>query len=249
MTDTTYYPYLGSGKIYARVAGTAASAGLIYMGNASKLDITVKDKKVTLQDFSKPGGGVYASVSRIEAATLNVTLNDLNKANIARAIFGTDSAITGATVADEVVTAYLDALVPLAHPNPTALTVKDGATGLISYVAGADYEVRAGGIFIMTGGAIVASESLKVSYTYASYSKVEAMTGGAPVLELHFEGLNEANSGKPVIVDIYRAQLSPAKALTLLGDKFSDLTVDAEMLVDTSKTGTGISQFFRVKLA
>lgn len=246
MTDTTYYPYLGSGKIYARVAG--AAAGLIYMGNASKLDITVKDKKVSLQDFSKPGGGVYASVSRIESATLNVVLNDLNKTNIARAIFGTDSAIVGGTVVDETVTAYLDALVPLANPAPTAVTVKDGATGLISYVAGTDYEARAGGIYIITGGAIVAAESLKVSYTYGAYSKIEAMTGGAPVLELLFEGLNEANSGKPVIVEIYRAQLSPAKALSLLGDKFSDLTVDAEMLVDSSKTGTGISQFFRAKL-
>jgi hypothetical protein len=180
MTDTTYYPYLGSGKIYARVAGIAA--GLIYMGNASKLDITVKDKKVTLQDFSKPGDGVYASVSRIESATLNVTLNDLNKANIARAIFGTDSAITGASVVDEALVAYLDALVPLAHPNPTAVVVKDSATSAITYVAGTNYEVRAGGIYIPTGSAIVAAEALKVSYTFAAYSKVEAMTGGAPVL-------------------------------------------------------------------
>ncbi|MBK7314927.1 hypothetical protein [Candidatus Aalborgicola defluviihabitans] len=100
----TYYPYLGSGKIYARVAG--AAAGLMDLGNASKLEIVVKDKKVSLQDFSKPGGGTYASVSRIENATLNMTLNDLNKGNIARAIFGTGSDVAGATVVDEVVTAY-----------------------------------------------------------------------------------------------------------------------------------------------
>ena len=246
MTDTTYYPYLGSGKIYARVAG--AAAGLMDMGNASKLEIVVKDKKVSLQDFSKPGGGTYASVSRIENATLNMTLNDLNKGNVARAIFGTDSAVLGGTVTDETVTAFKGALVPFAHPAPAAVVVTNaGAT--VTYVANVDYEVRAGGIYILDTGAIVDASALKVDYTYGAYSNVEAMTAVAIVLELHFEGLNEANSGKPVIVDIYRAQLSPAKALSLLGDKFADLTVDAEILIDPTKTGVGISKYFRARLA
>lgn len=244
--QTTYYPYLGSGKLYARVAG--AAAGLFEMGNASKLEIAVKDKKENLGDFTKPGGGNYASVSRIDTVTLSVTLHDLNKANVARAIFGTGSSVTGASVTDEAVTAYKGAIVPLAHPSPTSVVVKDSATGLTTYVANTDYEVRAGGIYIIDAGAITDSEALKVSYTYAGYDKVEAMTSGALTLEMHFEGLNEANSGKPVIVDIYRVQLSPAKALSLLGDKFVDLQIDAEVLADKSKTGVGISQYFNVKL-
>jgi len=47
MTDTVYYPYLGSGKIYARVAG--ASAGLMYIGNASKLELAVAEDKQKAQ--------------------------------------------------------------------------------------------------------------------------------------------------------------------------------------------------------
>ena len=246
MTDTVYYPYLGSGKIYARIAGAAAA--LLDLGNASKLELVAKDKKVTMQDFSKPGGGTYASVSRIESVTLNMTLNDLNKKNVAIALFGTEYAVTGAAVLDEVITAYKGGLSPLAHPSPTAvvLTTSDGLT---TYVANTDYEVRVGGIYIIPTGAILDAASLKVDYSFASYGKVEAMTSTAVILELHFEGLNEANSGSPVIVDVYRAQLSPAKALSLLGDKFADLTIDAEVLVDNSKTGAGISKYFRVKLA
>ena len=246
MTDTVYYPYLGSGKIYARAAG--AAAGLIEIGNASKLELAVKEDKQKLKDYSKPGGGVYATVSRVSEATLQMTLNDLNKTNVARAVFGTESAVAGATVADEAVTAYKGAIAPLAHPNPTAVTVTDTA-GTTTYVANTDYEVRAGGIFIIAAGAITNAQSLKVDYTYAAYDKVEAMTSSAITLELHFEGLNEANSGKPVIVDIYRAQLSPTKALSLLGEKFADLEVEAEVLADTSKVGAGISQYFRVQLA
>lgn len=246
MTNTVYYPYLGSGKIYARAAG--AAAGLMELGNASKLELAVKEDKQKLKDYTKPGGGTYASVSRIDTVTLQMTLNDLNKTNVARAVFGTESAVAGATVTDEAVTAYQDAIVPLAHPNPTAVVVTNSAA-TTTYVENTDYEVRAGGIFIIASGAITDAQALKVDYTYAAYDKVEAMTQGAITLELHFEGLNEANGGKPVIVDVYRAQLSPTKALSLLGDKFADLEVEAEVLADTSKVGAGISKYFRVQLA
>lgn len=245
MPETSYYPYLGSGKIYARVAG--AAAGRLELGNASKLDLAVKENKVKLGDFTKPGGGTYSSVSRIDTVTLAMTLNDLNKTNVARAVFGTESAVAGANVADEAVTAYLGALVTLEHPNPQAVVVTN-STATTTYDKDVDYEVRPGGIFILEEGAITEAQALKVDYTFASYHKVEAMTQGSITLELHFEGLNEANSDKPVIVDIYRAQLSPTKALSLLGDKFADLQIEAEVLKDTSKTGTGISQYFRAKL-
>ena len=172
MTQTVYYPYLGSGKIYARVAG--AAAGLMELGNASKLELAIKEDKQKLQDFTKSGGGTYASVSRISEATLSMTLADLNKTNVSRALFGTESAVTGAAIVDEVVTAaYKGALVPLLHPNPTAVTVKLAA-GTPTYVANTDYEVRAGGIYIIPGGAIADAASLKVSYSFASYDKVEA---------------------------------------------------------------------------
>lgn len=245
MIDTTYYPYLGSGKIYARIAG--AAAGLLPLGNASDLSLSVKDEKKTMKDFTKPGGGTYASVIRIDTVTCKMKLFDLNKTNVARAVFGTEAAMTGAAVLDEVVTAYKGALVPLAHPGPSAVVVTNSAA-TTTYVQGVDYEVSGGGIVIIDTGAILDAQALKVDYTFATYNKVEGMTSGAVTLELHFEGLNEANSGKPVILDIWRAQLSPTKALDLLGDKFSELDVEAEVLKDPSKTGAGVSQYFRVKM-
>ena len=52
---------------------------------------------------------------------------------------------------------------------------------------------------------MVDAAALKVDYTFAEYVKIEGMTKGAVILELHLEGLNEADSGKPVILDAYRA--------------------------------------------
>ncbi len=246
MAETSYYPYLGSGRIYARVAGTAT--GRFDLGNASKLEIKVKEGRKQLKDYTKPGGGSYASVARVDSATLEMTLHDLNKTNVARAVFGTESVVTGAAVLDEVVTAYKGGISTLAHPGATAVVVTNSA-GTTTYVANADYEVRPGGILILDAGTIADAASLKVDYSFATYNKVEALTSAAQTLELFFEGLNEANSGKPVLVDVYRAQLSPTKALALLGDDFADLEVEAEVLKDPTKTGVGISQYFRARLA
>ena len=241
-----YKPYLGSGQVFARVAGAAAA--LLAIGNCSMLEPTVKENKQTLKDYTKPGGGTYASVSRIDTVSIKLKLHDLNPTNVARAIFGSEAVVPAGTVLDEVGTPYKGGLMPLAHVNPTAVVVTNSA-GSTTYVRGTDYEVAGGGILILETGAITNAQQLKTDYAFAEYTRVEAMTMGAVILELHFEGLNEADSGKPVILDVYRAQLSPTKALSLLGDKFSDLEVEAEVLKDPTKTGTGISQYMRVKMA
>lgn len=254
MAETSYYPYLGSGIIYARVAGTAT--GRIQLGNASKLELEVKEDKQKLKDYTKPGGGTYASVARVDTVTLKMTLHDLNATNLARVLFGGQAVVTGAAVLDEVVPAYTGAICPLAHPAATAVVVTNFA-GATTYTENTDYEVRPGGIFIIAGGAIATAITaagvtpvlLKVDYSFATYNKVEALTTGAQALELFFEGLNEANSGKPVLVDVWKAQMSPTKALALLGDKFADLEVEAEVLSDSTKTGVGISKYFRARLA
>ncbi len=243
--DTIYYPYLGSGKLYAKEAG--AAAGLIPIGNVSKLEFEVKEDKKPLKDYTKQGGGNYSSVSRIESVTAKFTAHDLNKTNIARAVFGTEATVTGAPVLDEPVVGYKGAIVKLNRPNPTGVTVTNAA-GTTTYAPNVDYEVRAGGIFVLDAGAITNAQALLVDYTFATYSKVEALTSGAKTLQLFFEGLNEANEGKPVLIDAWRVQLSPAKALALLGDDFAELEMEGELLQDPTKTGVGISKYFKADL-
>jgi hypothetical protein len=202
MAETSYYPYLGSGKIYARVAGTAT--GRLELGNASKLELEVKEDKQKLKDYTKQGGGTYASVARVDTVTLKMTLHDLNKTNVARAVFGSEASVTGAAVLDEVVTAYTGAICPLAHPAPTAVVVTNFA-GTTTYVENTDYEVRPGGIFILAGGAIAAAITaagatpvlLKVDYSFAGYNKVEALTSGSQTLELCLWTYGALNSAQP----------------------------------------------------
>lgn len=244
MNNNTYAPFIGSGRIWARRAGT--NEAMIEIGNCSKVEIQVKDKKIDLQDYTKSGGGKYAQIVRIDSAMISLNVHDLTDRNIRMGIFGSDAIVASGTVTDEVVRCYKGALAPVKHLSPTITSVKS-MDGLTTYAAGTDYQAHAGGLLIPSDSTIPDATDVKVSYAYAGYSKVEAMTNASIILQMRFVGVNEAD-GKPVMVDIHRAQMSATKALSLISDKFAELALDAEILKDPTKTGDGISQYFVLQM-
>src|SRR5574343_1344209 len=114
-------PLLASGKWYARAVGSAAA--FEECGNFSKAELGIEEEVKKMQDYTQPGGGTYASVTRISNITLNMTWHDVNTTNLARVAFGTTDAVTGGTITDETHTAKKGGLCRTAHPQPTAVTV------------------------------------------------------------------------------------------------------------------------------
>jgi hypothetical protein len=237
------YSYLGVGKIYMRIAGAAAA--LVEIGNASQLDLTPVSDQKELVDYTALGGGLQNSVQRVKSVDLSFIAHDLSPDNLARGLWGGVTPITTAAVTAEAVTARLGGLVRLANVASAVSAVKKGAT---TFVAGTDYEVRAGGIFIFTAGAIVEADALTVDYTKADADVVQAFVNSSQEYEMVFEGLNEARSGKAVVTDIYRVRLSAAKKISLIGADYAALEITGKVLKDSTKTGTGISQYFKSTL-
>ncbi|ABM33459.1 hypothetical protein QRO08_12550 [Paracidovorax citrulli] len=139
-----------------------------------------------------------------------------------------------------------------------ATDVVDGTGFWVSYTyatvgtvvsATGTYEVRPAGVFILPEAAGLADgDQVKLAYTYGSYAVIEALTTKAKELELIFEGLNEADDGKAKIVEIWRASQGVASAIGLLADKgFASLPVTGAVLKDDTKTGDGISRYYRVR--
>lgn len=238
------YSYIGVGKVYLKEVGSAA--GLVEVGNATDLSFSVSEDTKELKDFTQTGGGTYNEVRRVSSVEMKLTMSDYSPANLAKALFGTASAATGASVTNEAHTAYKGALVRLSHPNPTAVTVT-GPSGTPTYVLNTDYEVRPEGIFIVTAGAIANAASIEVDYTYSTYDVVQALTSGAKEYELSFGGLNEARSGKSVIVDAFRVKIGAAANISLIGEDYGALEVSGKLLKDTTK-GAGLSQYFKVSI-
>lgn len=115
-------------------------------------------------------------------------------------------------------------------------------------VAETDYDASGGGITFTDDVAMYAGESAIVSYTKAAGHSIEALLNSAQEYELFFDGLNEAQSGKPVTVHAFRVKLGPTGGLSLIGDDFYAGEQTGKVLKDTTKNGTTVSQYFKTQI-
>lgn len=242
------YSYIGKGKVYLR---STSGGGAMPVGNASALTLDVETNSITQPDYTEPGGGNANEVQRVADIGLSMTMLELSPANLEIALRGTVAAQAADAVSDERHTAYVNGLIALDFvPDGATISVAIDPDGsATAAVADTDYEVTNAGIVILEGGAISDSDELGVSYTKAIGNVVEAMTTSGDEYELVFDGLNEAESGRAVVVRVFRVKWSPTSGLGFIGDDFGELPLDGSVLVDASKSGAGVSRYFKVTFA
>lgn len=239
------YSYLGTGQIYVREYGS--SAPLIEVGNCSALNLSPQVESKELPDYTTPGGGLRNEVSRNKGVDLAYTFHDFSPANLARALRGGTSSVVGGTATAEAAAAYVGGFIPLAK-IPTAITEVTNNGDTTTYVDGVDYEMRPGGIFILEGSSIPDSVSnannILVTYTYGAQDKVQAMVNSAKQYELVFGGMNEARSGKVTRIQCWKVSSGVMAQFAAIGEEYGAGEVSGKLLLDTTKTGTGISKYF-----
>lgn len=100
---------------------------------------------------------------------------------------------------------------------------------------------------ITLGTPLVASDGLAITvdYDFATYNRVEALNQTAAEKYMRFEGLNTADEGNPVIVEVYRFITDPLKELALIGEGVVPFQLDGNTLYDPLQL-TG-SKFFNVR--
>lgn len=245
-----YKPSMNAGQVYARPYGSSSIP--MPIGNVLELSLEHNEDVQTQEDMSKLGGGVHAEVRRVKEVKVKMKLADLNVVNLARGELGTIEAIEAGTVTDEPHIAALGGLLRLAHIQPTAVTLKIGAVAADAILVPmtGNYEVRPEGIFLLPGATgVTAAAKLWASYSYGEYAVIQALTTKAVELELTFGGLNEADSGKPVLVEIFRASQGVTKSLALISKNFGALDIEGTVLMDPTKVGAGISKYYKTSMA
>ena len=234
--------FLGKGSIYLNGRR---------IGNCSQLQLAHESEKKTQLDYESAGGGNAASLERITGVTAVITAHDLSPENIAIATRGAVTAYAGGTVTDEALNDIeIGKLIVFNHiPDmDLTITVKQASTTL---TAGEDYELagRSGIIPLADGPNTLADgDDLTVSYTGLADSIVEGLVDSGLEVELFFDGLNEAQSGRPVQVTAYKAKPSPGN-LDFIGDDYAAMQLTFELIKDTTKNGTTVSQYYKVKSA
>ncbi|NMM75387.1 hypothetical protein B2J88_20270 [Rhodococcus sp. SRB_17] len=245
-----YRPSSLVGQVYARPYGSATAP--MPIGNVLELALEHSEDVQKQDDMTALGGGTHAEKRRVKEVLVKMKLADLNVVNLARGVLGTAQAIEAGTVEDEPHTATLGGLLRLQHIQPTAVIVKKGADKATAtpVTAAGNYEVRPEGIFMLPEAAGLAyADKLWASYSYGAYAAIEALTTNAIELELTFGGLNEADGGKPMVVEIWRASQGITKSLALINKDFGALDVEGTVLMDSTKTGVGISRYYKASMA
>lgn len=231
--------YLGVGKVFIKKNGGV----MRFLANATALNLSVTEDTKELQDYTEQGGGTRNSISRVTGMDIGLTLTDITPENIALAINGSLEASTAGTVTNELVTAYLNAVSPLEFIGAHTAIVTNEA-GDVTYIEGTDYELTGAGVMATVGGAIVDESIISVSYSYDAQVSVEALTDSSNEYGLIFDGINEAQSGSPRVVEFYRVKFNPTAGMGYISDDFDSLELSAKVLKDSSKP-SGKSAYYR----
>lgn len=242
--------YFGRGRVH--LAPVAGDGALRRLGNCSELSIQIEEQVVTMPDYINPGGGTYDEIRRIQSVNIGMSLWELSKENLALALFGDASVAASAAVSGEAHTIYKGGLVKftkIPDPDETVTVEVIGSPGG-PLVENTHYERTPGGIFILADAASPAADAaeIEVDYTSLGTDVVQGLVNSGKEFRLVFEGLNEADSEKAVIVEIFRAKFGPA-SVPLIADEFSQLQFTGASLVDSSKVGAGISKYLTVQSA
>ena len=246
-TTSNYFSGQGAILVGDRDAITGLPTGLRPVGNVSEVTISVETTEFEHKESCTGQRGIDITLTQEINVGLNMTLESINKENLALALFGTSSALTAASVTNQSVRGYIGLWSPLAHVKVSAVVVTNNLS-TVTYVLGTDYllNLEAGSIFIVTGGAITNAQELFVDYSFALQDEIFAVTTGtAPIKYVRFEGLNTADTDKPVVIDLFKVSIKPLAELALISDEISQMALETKVLSDALRTSG--SKFFNVR--
>lgn len=259
-----FRPTMTAGVLYAREVGSVQPMQPV--GGCEELTLNFDETKINQSNFQSSGGGNRATVNRVNEATMSAKLQDLNPVNLARSLRALHSEVAAGTVTNELVTARAGGLTMLAHLNPSTVAVNAAPGGAAITMAG-NYEVRPEGLFFLDDSPAVAAAkatwetanptldeapfpglAIEVDYAHSGYDVLEVLTRAAPIMEFYFAGMNEAMNGAGSGVHLYRCQQGLTQALSLIsGSNFATLDIEAEILLDPTKTGAGKSKYMSLR--
>ncbi len=131
-------------------------------------------------------------------------------------------------------------------------TVSDGTVtwrdiGPVALVQDTDYARTPHGIQMMA-----ASDAkfvgdlalpLTVGYTKNAQYIIQALVNSGEEYEMIFDGLNEVDSGNPMVGRYFRVKFSPTSGFSRIGSEFAELTLSMTVLSDDNRVGSGLSKF------
>lgn len=244
--------YRGQGKVWiATRDSTGRTSGFTEVGDAEALTVNQAE---TFDDVYESQTGARSKVVHSSIQTdvsFALTILNFSGDNLKRALLGTSTAVTGASITDEAHYAKRGASIFTKYPGISTVTITNAA-GSTTYVSGTDYIVDAatGRIDFPAASTITDGANVLVDYTHAAVDAVVESLVDTDNREyvIVFEGKNMNQQGTPVIVRCHRAYMNLATALSLLGTATQRFEVTGSLLPAPEITTSGVSKFMNVTI-
>ena len=242
--------FSGRGKIFVAPRLTSGLPGpMRWFGNvpAAKINLQIEKKEHT-ESYS--GQDLTDLIVRTaKKADVEFDLEDWSTDNLALLWHGNKSSIAASTVTAEVMpTAAVGNYLRLKYGKVSSVVVKDSAGTPATLTLGTDYSISSadhGAIKILNLGAYV--QPLKVDYAYALQSNVGMFQAALADQWVRFEGLNTADTLKPVLIELYKVSFDPLSGMDLIGSDALKMPMRGSALYDDLKVGDAVlGQFGRV---
>ncbi|MEM8828762.1 MAG: hypothetical protein AAGE96_05325 [Cyanobacteria bacterium P01_G01_bin.19] len=252
-TSTEVQHFSGQGRFSfaERDALGNPTGGYTFLGDCSKLDLkcTVERKEHNEHQSGFNGvDNVFESANKVE---MNFTLDEIIKEALNLYVYGNTTEVAAASITAEAATAYLGKETPTAFIPDGAVTVTN-VGGATTYVLGTDYKIGSTGMIYIppTGSAITDGQDLELNYQSKDERVTTAFTQQNKPYYFRFDGLNRADDGKEVVVEIYKGRCNPAEMVDLINEDFATYSVNGMALYDNCHADNSLTgAYFRVRLA
>lgn len=240
----------GQGKVYSRPWNTPGGKWR-WWGDVSALTLAGAQEKVEHRESFSGNNALARSFSRSKSLNAQLTIHQFDKVSLAQDLHGTVTEVaTGAITGESLGTVDAGDIIMLDRPGVSDLVITD-STGSPATIDGSHYvaDGRFGSIeFLSLPTSPAPTMPLKAAYTAAAYSQVAFLNAVPPFIQLRYEGINLAEAGKPIIVELYKLETAVLQELALIqsGNTVAGIPKTAGVLIDTSKPSAGaLGQFGR----
>lgn len=256
-TQSNYYSGQGVVLIGSRDAN-GKPTGLKPVGNVRDLKIAIESNTTEHKETQSGQRAVDFRITTETKASLTMTLEHFSRENLALALRGDGVLVAAGSVTAMPSKFYGGAVMPLGHVKVSSVVVSKGATTLVAYSGSGNWDYKlnadAGSIqfnadsLTRATSGLTDGDDLEIDYSYAAQARVDALTQAAPERFLRFEGLNTLAGNAPVVIEVPRFVIDPAKEYSLItGEEAAGFELSGSILIDNLITSG--SKFFRQYMA
>ncbi|WP_347252830.1 hypothetical protein [Dokdonella sp.] len=219
-------------------------------GNVAELKLSLKTD--VLEHFESQTGqrSLDHRMVKQKSATVNLTIEEFTKENLALALYGNHVTGAGGSVTDEPVGGLMPVVGDryfLAHPKVAAVVLTDSAAIPATLTAGTHYTVDTDFGALQFLDITGFTPPLKASYTFGTATEIGIFTQALPERFLRLEGINTAQGNAKVLVELYRVAFDPLKEISFISDEYNKFELEGSLLADTTKPFDAVlGQFGRI---